>query len=368
MDAKTGREAESEWADWIRLSRSGVQPRRLSLLVQACESVGAIWDAAQEKPGQIEEITERDVKRLAQVRQLDVQADLDLMASLGIRVVSILDREYPPLLREIYDPPVMLYVRGEFTGADELALAIVGTRRCSSYGRLATERLAGDLARRGFTIVSGLALGVDGAAHEAALEQGGRSIGVLACGLDVDYPREHRELKDRLSESGAVISEVPLGTPPKAERFPVRNRIVSGLALGTLVVEAPLKSGSRITANLAVDQGREVFAVPGDINSPLSRGCHALLRDGAHLVETAEDVVAGLNLHLEAAPTQRPPAPADLSRDEQLALSALSFEPRHVDEVIQHTELAAAQVSAALMMLEVKGLIRRFPGSMFVRL
>ncbi|MGC9320270.1 MAG: DNA-processing protein DprA, partial [Armatimonadota bacterium] len=243
----------------------------------------------------------------------------------------------------------------------------------SPYGEQVAERLAGELARRGFTIFSGLAVGIDADAHRAALNVGGRTIGVLACGIDVNYPAANAQLRDDMTGSGAAITELAPGTPPTRDRFPQRNRILSGLALGTIVVEAPAKSGALITARLAAEQGREVFAVPGNITSPVSRGCHDLLRHGACLVETAEDVVEGLGIMLEAVPEREPAAERErkldeLPGDQQQVLEALSHQPRNIDDVTADCDLPASQVSSALMLLEVKGLVKRFPGNQFVRI
>jgi DNA processing protein len=276
--------------------------------------------------------------------------------------------DYPKLLLETPDPPPLLFVHGELTRRDEMAVAIVGTRKCSPYGNLVARRLARDLAKRGFTIVSGLATGVDAEAHEGALEAGGRTIGVMASGPDITYPSSHKDLRKRVAQSGAAITEFAFGTEPLRERFPARNRVIAGLTLGTLVIEAPLKSGALITANLAAEYGREVLAVPGSIDNPTSHGCHDLIKNGARLVEVAEDVIEGLNIMLEAVPAERPKAPAQVSEDEQAVLEALTFQPRHVDEVIAQTQLPTARINSALMLLEMKTLVRRFPGSTYVRL
>lgn len=329
-----------------------------------------IFAATMEEFLEVEGVTAADWTKLQEAKGLSLDDDLQALQDHGARLVTIGDPQYPPRLKEIYDPPPMLWVRGSLSSRDDLAVAIVGTRKCSTYGRTQTERLAADLARRGFTIVSGLAVGIDGAAHRGALDAGGRSIGVMACGIDVDYPREHRELRDRLAESGAVMTELPPGTKPTRERFPQRNRLVSGLSLGVIVTEAPAKSGAMITANLALEQGREVLAVPGDVRSPLSRGCHRLIKEGAALVENVDDVVDALGLLPAAVPErERPPEPApELPPEETTVIGALSFQPKHVDAIITETQLLPARVTAALMMLEVKGLVRRFPGNMFVRL
>ncbi len=304
----------------------------------------------------------------------DAQRDVDLAqlhqkcAEHEVNIVTLADETYPPLLKEIEAPPPVLFVQGSFTKADELAMAVVGTRKCTPYGRTVAGKLAANLAQRGFTIASGLAVGIDGEAHRAALEAGGRSIGVLACGADITYPRPHKQLREQLAQSGAVITEYAFGTTPLRERFPARNRIISGLSLGVVVVEAPAKSGALITARLAGEQGREVFAVPGDINSPTSRGCHALIKDGAHLVEVPEDVVDGLGIMLRVVPMRTERKDVDLHGDEQTVYEGLGHEPQHVDQIAAACQLSPAQISAALMLLEVKGLVRRFAGNTFVRL
>jgi DNA processing protein len=220
---------------------------------------------------------------------------------------------------------------------------------------------------RGFTVVSGLALGVDGEAHRAALEAGGRTIAVLPCGPDTTYPPQHRQLRADVASQGAVVTEFAFGVPPLREYFPSRNRIIAGLSLGTVVVEAPDRSGAIITARQATEAGREVFAVPGDIHRPHSRGCHALIRDGAGLVETVEDIVDGLGIRLAAVPERPKRDLSDLPTTERTVLAALSHEPKHVDAVAETTGLSLAAVTSALMLLEVKSLVRRFPGSTYVR-
>lgn len=359
---------------WLALSLSGLAPRRVLGLLEVFGSADAVLGASNAQLTAVDGITARHVSKL-RAAQAEA-ADGDLLTRLhdrGVRLISITDDGYPGLLREVDDPPPVLFMQGELTRRDELAVALVGTRRRSAYGEMVTAQLARELVRRGFTIVSGLAMGIDADAHRAALDAGGRTVGVLGCGIDVEYPRQTLELRRRMAESGAVISEAPPGAPPTADRFPRRNRIISGMSLGTIVVEAPARSGALITARLAGEQGREVFAVPGNITSPLSRGCHELLRQGAALVETAEDVVTGLGIMLEAVPEREPEAERqrkleDLPGDQQAVLEALSHQPRNIDDVIAASGLATAEVSAALMLLEVKGLVKRFPGNQFVRI
>lgn len=353
---------------WLRLNRTHIPPKRQLALLDALGSPEAILSAPDHVLDGIEGLTQADRDKLRREANADVSADWEKLQESGTAIVGIGDERYPKNLREIPDPPPMLFVAGAIEKRDELGVGIVGTRAATAYGKLAAERLAADLARRGFTIVSGLARGIDQAAHEGALSVSGRTIGVLACGLDVDYPRGSRELKESTIGSGAVITECPFGTPPTPERFPTRNRIVSGLSLGIIVVEAPERSGALITADFALEQNREVFAVPGSIDTPTFRGSHQLIKDGAKLVDSVEDVIAGLGIVPEAIPESRQPPPKDLSADEGALMDKLSHEPKHLDALIQQTGLEAAKATSALMLLEVKGAIRRLPGSMFVRL
>lgn len=354
---------------WLVLNASRLNRARQVQLVEALGGAGAVFAAGDEELRSLPGMRAEDVARLRAAERELVAADLRRqLAEVGATVVPFTAPEYPPLLRETPEPPLLLFVQGTLTRRDELAVAIVGTRGCTPYGLMLAERLAGDLARRGFTIVSGMAAGIDAAAHEGALSAGGRTIAVMATGMDITFPASHKDLRRRLGESGAVVTERPWGTPPLPEAFPIRNRIVAGMTLGTIVVEAPAKSGALITARLAGEFGREVFAVPGSVDSPLSRGCHQLIKDGAGLVEVAEDIVDGLGILLEAVPAQRPRPEVAVSGDEQAVLDALTYQPRHVDEVVSGSSLAAAQVNAALMLLEIKGLIKRFPGNTYVRL
>jgi len=357
-------------AAWLRLNKTEIASERQRALLEHFAAPDAILSASSRELLEVDGITARDCEKIAAARGLDPASDLEKLDARGIRLIAFGAPDYPKRLAEIHGAPPLLFVLGELSSRDELAMAIVGTRGCSNYGIIQAEKLAADLARRGFTIVSGGARGIDAAAHRGALDAGGRTIAVSACGLDVEYPRGHEELRDRIAACGAIIAEVPLGTPPKPERFPVRNRIVSGLALGVAIIEAPAKSGALITANLALDQGREVFGMPGDIGSPLHRGTHRLIKDGAHLVETVDDVIDGLGILPEAVPERAAAQvpPANLAAGEQRIFDALSFQPKHVDDVIRDTGLLPAKVTATLMMLEMRSLVRRFPGNMFVRL
>lgn len=284
------------------------------------------------------------------------------------------DERYPAWLGTIADPPAVLYCDGLIEPQDRQALAIVGSRQATPYGLRITETLARELSGAGFTIVSGLARGIDAAAHRAALEAGGRTIAVLGCGLDMDYPLGHARLREEIAMSGAVVTEYAPGIPPRAGHFPRRNRIISGLSLGVVVVEAAEDSGSLITARLALEQGREVFAVPGSIDAPLSRGPHGLLKQGAKLVETVDDIIEDLVPQMEkaAVPTQRPMPfkamePPDLSPEERRVWEQMSREPLHLDDLTEQSGLTPAAVSGILLGLELKGVARQLPGQRYYR-
>lgn len=368
-----GEDGASQTEAWLQLNASGVSSRLQLALLDAFGSPEDIFGASNEQLRAVAGISSTHVGKLRQTEaDADTAAMWDRLCELDAHLLPIADERYPPMLREIDDPPPLLFVRGAFDERDELSVALVGTRKRSPYGKMVAEQLSRDLVRRGFSVVSGLAMGIDADAHGATLEAGGRTIAVTACGIDVDYPKANSSLRERITASGAVISELPLGMPATRERFPQRNRILAGLSLGTVVVEAPCKSGALITARLAGESGRDVFAVPGNITSPVSRGCHELLRDGAVLVETAEDIVEGLGIMLAAVPEREPETERkrkleDLPADQREVLAALSHQPRNIDDVAADCELALSQVSSALMLLEVKGLVKRFPGNQFVR-
>jgi DNA processing protein len=302
---------------------------------------------------------------LAARNRIDPASELERLDRLGIRAVHPGHSSYPRLLAEISGRPSLLYVRGELTAADDSSVAIVGTRRATPYGRQSAERIAGELAEAGITIVSGLARGVDGVAHRAALEAGGRTIAVLGSGPDVIYPGEHRRLAEQTLESGAILSEFPPGAKPDAQNFPARNRIVSGMTLGTLIVEAPARSGALITASFAADQGREVFVLPGSIFAESAEGTNALLRDGARLIRNGADILEDLGLGAARSPiatqSQMP-----LDDNERRLFDALGTEARHIDELAEEAELPAAVASALLLTMELKGLVRNHGAQYYV--
>jgi DNA processing protein len=293
--------------------------------------------------------------------------EMEKLDRLGIRALTWHDDAYPARLKEIYDRPPLIYVRGQLTAADEWAVAVVGTRRATVYGRQVAEELTDGLARNGVTVVSGLARGIDSISHRTSLKAGGRTIAVLACGLDLVYPPEHLKLAQEIAEQGALISDYPPGTQPRSEFFPRRNRIMVGLSLGVLVVEGDVKSGALITARSALDENRDVFAVPGSIYSPTFRGTNWLIQAGqAKLVTRIEDVLEELNLTMAGHQMEaKELLPAD--ETEARLLRNLSAEPIHIDEVRRASGLPIDTVSSALAMLELKGMVRQVGTMNYVR-
>ncbi|MCE7964148.1 DNA-protecting protein DprA [Nitrospirales bacterium NOB] len=366
---------------WLLLRAvPGVGDTLLLKLVQACGTPEAVLRAS---PPDLEELGCRPplieaIRRGVESSVLhDIDDELMQLQAGRVRVLTYCDPEYPSRLRTIPDPPPLLYVQGALTDGDQHAIAIVGSRTVSAVGRVVAEELAHDLAAMGFTIVSGLARGVDGAAHRGALAAKGRTLAVMGCGLDRTYPTEHRRLRAAIEQQGAVISELPLGAAPQAHHFPRRNRIISGLAFGVIVTEASLESGSLITARLAAEQGREVFAVPGFVKAENCRGSNRLIRDGARLIECAQDVVDELLPQLDAAFRRRleertsieaAQAAFHLGNEERLVYDALSDLPCSVDEVIRRSGLDAAQVAAVLLSLELRHCLRQLPGNEYIRL
>jgi len=296
---------------------------------------------------------------------ISLRDEIESLKRYNVTVLIGNDSAYPRRLKEIYDYPPLLYVRGTLTPDDEWALGVVGTRRASVYGKQATEEIVADLARNRITIVSGLAKGIDCAAHLTALQNGGRTIAVAACGLDMVYPSEHANLARQIMAQGALVSEFPLGTKPKAEHFPQRNRIISGMSLGVLVVEAGDKSGAMITANWAVEQNRDVFALPGSIFSPASKGTNRLIQEGAKLVRNSTDILEELNLTVVARQLEMEEL-ADTTDAEAELLSHLSEEATHIDDVCRRSRLPTATVAGMLTMLELKGLAKQVGGMNYV--
>ncbi len=293
----------------------------------------------------------------------------------GRRIITIFDEDYPAPLREISAPPIVLFVHGNSAVLHDPQVAIVGSRKASHYGTEAAFQFARMLSERGFTITSGLAVGIDGSAHRGALDATGRTVAVYGCGIDRIYPARHRDLAQKMSEQGVLVSEFPLGAPPRPYHFPRRNRIISGLCYGTLVVEAAVKSGSLSTAIHALEQGREVFAIPGSIRNPLSAGCHLLIKQGATLVNEIDDLIDQLpiiaptsSVATEAAANRKFKQSWSLTAAEQRLLDACEFERTTFDEVVHRSGLTPTEVSSILSALEVRGLVRSLPGNAYLRI
>ena len=364
---------QDDLRDRLRLYlAAGCGSRTFRLLIEHFGDAAAVLAAPA---GQLQYVPGIGPTRSRMLRQsidgIDVDGELELADRLGVSIVSFDDDLYPPALKYLPDAPPMLYVKGRLVPEDAIALAIVGSRKCSHYGREQAERFAGGLARAGFTIVSGMARGIDASAHRGAMAAGGRTLAVLGSGLARIYPPEHGELAEEIAEHGAVLSEFPLRTEPKPGHFPMRNRLISGLSLGVVVVEAAPRSGALITARLAVEQGKDCFAIPGRVDSFGSQGCNKLIRDGhAKLITCAADVLAEYSNIAEvmdpfphATPQQAdkksPVAAVVLSDHEQEVIKLLRIEPHTPDEVCDHTGLPARVVQSTVTMLELKGFIRR---------
>lgn len=345
----------------------GIGPVKTRALLDHFGDLGAAWQASTAdlvKAG----LDRRSLENLISARSsLNLDREQEKLETSGARLLSWDDPDYPPRLKEIADPPPVLYVRGEVSPADEFSVSIVGTRRASAYGKEVARQLAAGLAQNHVTVISGLARGIDMAAHQAALDAGGRTIAVLGCGVDVVYPPEAARMAERIVEQGALVSDYPLGTRPDAANFPARNRIISGLSLGTIVVEAGLDSGALITAGFALDQGREMFAVPGSIYSQSSLGANRLIQRGeAQLITCFNDVLE--ELHLQQV-TQQQQTREMLPQDEtERALwAALSQEPAHIDELGRALELPISTLSSALMVMELKGLVRQVGNMSYIK-
>jgi len=360
---------EQEARAWLRLSRLELSPTVGRALVDKFGSAQAIFDATTSELRAVEKVTEDIIAKILGPAPVAIESDLELIQKLGVELVPITSENYPVNLRHVCDAPVLLYVRGRLVESDKMSIAIVGSRRASEYGLSVAEKLARDLASSGLAIISGGARGVDTAAHKGALAAEGRTIALLGCGVDVCYPPENRKLFEVITEAGALVSEFPFGAPPEAWRFPPRNRLISGMSLGVLVCQSPAASGALITAGYAAEQGKDVFAVPGNIDEECNAGCHALIKDGAKLVECADDVLLELGLESKNDGSQQLRLPIEsLTNDnERKIASLLSLEPMHIDDIIEKTGLPAPLVAGTLTILEMKSIARRVPGNAYVR-
>ncbi len=363
---------------WVAFNQvPGIGRAKYALLQERFGDLGEAWRASASEL-RAAGLDTRSVEAIISRRgEIYPDAEMERLQRQDVQAITWKDPAYPPRLKETYDLPPVLYVKGSLTPQDETAIAVVGTREASAYGKEVAGQLSTDLSRHGVTIVSGLARGIDAVAHRAALAAGGRTIAVVASGLDIVYPAEHTQLARDIVSHGALVCDYPLGTRPRADNFPRRNRIMSGLSLGVLVVEAGEGSGALITARWALEQNREVFAVPGSIFSPRSLGCHRLVQDGAKLVHSFQDILEELNLGLAAPRLDLPPATlpreaaaaqaAPLVGDEAVVLKHLSAQPTHIDEVCRASGLPLPAVSSALVMMELKGLVKQVGAMNYVR-
>ncbi len=348
---------------WICANLSGLGPARLKKLVAFHGSIEKVFQLG------FNELKESGVPdkvawKIERWEQLPWKKEIEFCRENNVRIVTFHDAEYPLLLKHIYDPPYMLYVKGHIPETDKM-LAVVGTRNPSFYGIRMAEKLATELAYYGFAIVSGLAKGIDAAAHRGALRGNGKTAGVLGSGFNNFYPRENLKLADSIKENGAVITEFNFSARPEPGHFPLRNRIVSGMSKGTLVVEAGQKSGALITANCALEQGREVFALPGQVDNLFSKGVNRLLKEGATLVENIQDILDSLNLEIKNASSERKSKEGNLTETEKKIMEAAGKEKINVEELISKTGLNAREISDALIRLVIKGMLSELPGKIY---
>jgi len=355
---------------WLALSLTpGVGSILIKRLLDRFKTPEAVFRAPVKELLSIEGLGEKVAKEIRKgLLDKAVEKELNFLKELGGTILTIKEDAYPKRLKDIYDPPALLYVRGALKKEDELAVAIVGSRKTSPYGRWITERVSQELARRGVTVVSGMARGIDSAGHKGAISGGGRTIAVLGCGVDVVYPSENRNLFHQIIDRGAILSEFPMGSPPEGGHFPRRNRIISGLSIGVVVVQASAESGSLITASYALEQGREVFAVPGNVGAEGSRGTNRLIKEGAKLVETSEDILEEIlpqwTGERERIQEVEPPW-KDLDKEELTLYQLLGESPMHIDVIIRESRFDPGRVSSLLLNLELKGLISQWPGKCF---
>ena len=360
---------EHELRSWLRLSRLELSSRAAGALIERFGGPEAIFGASESELQSVDQLTDKGRAKLLGPVPPAIDRDLKILEEYAITVLPLTSEDYPVGIKEIYDPPVVLYVRGSIRESDKLGIAIVGSRRASVYGKSVAEKIAKDLAGRGLSIISGGARGIDTAAHRGALAVNGRTVAFLGCGVNINYPAENQKLFDAIAQSGAVASEFPLGASPEPWRFPPRNRLISALSMGVLVCQSPSASGALITAGYAAEHGKDVYAVPGNVDDERNRGCHKLIKDGAKLVETAEDILEELGIASvdEPAVSQLSLPVESLGENERKIAEMLSLEPMPVDAIIDRSGLSAPLVSATLTMLEMKSIVKRVPGNAYVR-
>jgi len=362
-------------SDWIALNMiPGVGGATYRRLLNFFGSPGAALRASLKDLNRIRGLTPAVCQSIVDKRdKVSIDREMEMIQQRGCKIITIHDESYPPNLKAIYDPPQVLYVRGDLLPSDSMAVSIVGTRSASPYGKMVAEQISGHLAAKGITVISGMAYGIDTAAHKGCLNAGGRTIAVLGNGLSVVYPARNIKLMEEAIHSGALISEFPMSMRPLRNNFPRRNRVISGLSLGTMVVEAPKRSGALITADFALEQGREVFAVPGQIFSETSGGTHDLIKQGAKLVESVEDIIEELPSYAlqpvteEDFKAEEERMEIQLSADEKAVWKVIGSDQTHIDDISRQANLPSYKVSAALVMLELKGLVQQSAGKMFMK-
>jgi DNA processing protein len=360
----------------LLLSVDGIGPGKIRNLLKQFRSLQNILSSDYKTLSLVEGIGTNLAKKIIQSKaskkdiQEKVEEESGKLSKLGARIVTVWDSTYPSILKKIYDPPLLLYVIGEFTDQDNYAISVVGTRVPTNYGVVQCERIVEDLARQSITITSGLARGIDSIAHKTALKNGSRTIAVIGSGLDVIYPPENKKLFNEIADRGVIISEYPLGTKPDAQNFPKRNRIISGLSLGCLVVETALSGGAMQTAAFALDQNREAFAIPGNLGVRQSEGTNMLIQKGeAKLVRNADDILVELELKLIPVIGKNIPKPTvELNLFEEKILNSLDGEPLQIDSISSLTQLATSECLVHLLSLEFKGLVKQMPGKIFSRI
>lgn len=347
----------------LRIARIELNPKAKQAISSALQNAEEFFSLSDEELISFH-FTPTEISNYHFYKDADLSKDEETVEKLGIKLISFWDQGYPKRLAEIFDPPIVLHVLGEIPSDDNIFMGVVGSRNCNQYGKTACELITGDLARHGVVIVSGGAYGIDSVAHRITLVSNGKTIAVLGNGLDVPYPAPNAPLFKEIVESGgAVISEAPLGSKPSPYRFPVRNRIISGLSDGVLVCQAPVASGSLITANCALEQGKEVFAIPGNITEKKSSGCLKLLKEGAVLVDSAEDIFSEFGLTEEI----QQPQLVFLDENEQKLYDLLSFEPVHIDYLIEKSGLDIKTVTTTLIMMEINGCVKSVPLNSYIR-
>ncbi len=366
----------SDILDWLSLSRiPGIGSLRFQYLIEQFKDPKDIFRASTHELTEVKGIDKRTAQNILENHDKareQSSGDLQFLMDNKIDLVTFKDQDYPANLKNIHSFPPLLYVKGKLHEQDKLAVGIVGSRKATTYGILVAKKLAEDLASRGITVISGMARGVDSASHRGALEMNGRTIAVLGNGIDICYPSENKDLMEKISTNGAVVSEFPLKTPPQAENFPIRNRIISGLSLGVIIVEANEKSGALITADYALQQGREVFAVPGNVTAETSRGTNRLIKQGAKLVVAVEDILEEILPGVEMKKTVEPivlpkTVESNLSDPERKIMSVLSGEPMHVDMIAQNTGFTTIELPQHLLNLELLGHITQLSGKRYVK-